>query len=69
MLFLGRADAVDLGDVDVARDGSFSTTVTVPRDASPGEAAIVASGSPYDDCPDDASCAGYSVDVLLVPGP
>jgi hypothetical protein len=39
----------------------------VPRDAAPGESYVDVTGSPYDDCPDDASCAGYSVMVVFLP--
>ena len=74
---LGRADPVDLGDVDVAPDGSFSATVTVPADASPGESALSVSGSRYDEPCDDTggsgggsgSCAGYGVTVTVLPAP
>jgi hypothetical protein len=67
MLVLGRRDAVGPGDVHVDLHGSFSATLTVPRDASPGEASLSVTGSPYDDCPDDASCAGYGMTVVLLP--
>lgn len=71
LLSLGRADPVDLGDVDVAPDGSFTATVSVPADASPGESAVSVSGSPYDEPCDDgeASCAGYDVSVTVLPVP
>ena len=74
---LGRADPVDIGDVDVAPDGSFSATVTVPTDASPGESVLSVSGSRYDEPCDDTggsgggsgSCAGYGVTVTVLPVP
>ena len=74
---LGRTDPVHLGDVDVAPDGSFSATVTVPPDASPGESALSLSGSRYDEPCDDtggsegtsASCAGYDVGLTVLPAP
>jgi len=60
LYFAGRQEAVDLGSVPVDRDGSFSARLTLPADASPGEAGIAVSGSPYDECADDpgTSCAG-----------
>ena len=65
---LGRVDPVDLGEVDVAPDGSFTATVTVPADASPGESAVSVSGSPYDEpCEDTGSCAGYTVSLTVLP--
>jgi hypothetical protein len=68
LAFVGRRDAIDLGDVDVARDGSFTATLTVPLDASPGESYLGVRGSPFDDpCDDGESCAGYSVAVTVLP--
>jgi hypothetical protein len=65
---LGRRDPIDLGDVDVARDGSFTATVAVPADASPGESEIGVRGSPYDEpCEDGESCAGYGVRLIVLP--
>lgn len=69
LAYQGRAEADDLGKVDVAADGSFSTAVTVPADAPPGEAGLLVRGSPLDDCPADASCAGYGVVIQLLPTP
>ena len=73
---LGRTDPIDLGDVDVAPDGSFSATVTVPADASPGESVLSVSGSAYDEPCDDTGgsgggggCAGYGVTVTVLPAP
>jgi len=67
---VGRAEPVDLGDVDVDPDGSFTTTVTVPVDASPGESHVSVSGSPYDEpCDDTGSCAGYTVSLTVLPAP
>ena len=65
---LGRRDPIDLGDAAVAPDGSFTATVTVPADASPGESEIGVRGSPYDEpCGDGESCAGYGVRVTVLP--
>jgi hypothetical protein len=66
---VGRTDPIDLGDVDVAPDGSFSVTVTVPVEASPGESALVVAGSPYDEPCDDTngSCAGYGTSLTVLP--
>lgn len=67
---VGREDPVDLGDVDVAPDGSFRVTVTVPVDASPGESFVSVSGSPFDEpCDDTASCATHGQDVTVLPAP
>jgi hypothetical protein len=67
---LGRADPIDLGDVDVASDGSFSVTVTVPEDASPGESYVIATGSPFDGpCRDTGSCVTYGTNVTVLPEP
>jgi hypothetical protein len=67
----GRIDPIDLGDVDVAPDGSFSVTVTVPRNASPGESSLAVSGSPYDEpCQDTgSSCASYAASLTVLPAP
>ena len=68
MAFVSRADPIDLADVDVERDGSFTSTVTVPPAASPGESYVTVHGSPYDEpCDDGASCAGYSVRFVVLP--
>jgi len=70
LLSLGRTGSIDLGDVDVEPDGSFSVTLAVPSDASPGESAVSVHGSPYDDpCDDTASCASYGVSVVVLPAP
>ncbi|WP_222193592.1 hypothetical protein [Modestobacter italicus] len=70
LLSLGRADPVDLGDVEVDPDGSFWTVVTVPVDASPGESHVAVHGSPYDEpCDDTGSCASYGVDLTVTPAP
>jgi len=66
---LGRQGPVDLGSVPVERNGSFSAQVTIPADVSTGPAGIGVGGSPYDDCDDTAgaSCAGYWVDLAVLP--
>ncbi len=63
----GRGVSVDLGDVDVAEDGSFRAVLTVPADVPPGPAGLSVRGSPHDDCDDTGSCAGYGVDLTLLP--
>jgi hypothetical protein len=70
LLLAGRGAPEPLGTVPVARNGSFRATVTVPADAPPGAAAIAVAGSLFDDCLDNqrGSCAGYSVDLTLLPG-
>ena len=65
---VGRTDPIDLGDVDVAPDGSFSVTVTVPGEAWPGESYVVATGSPYDEpCQDTGSCVTYGTNLTVLP--
>lgn len=64
MLFVGRADPLPLGGVEVARDGSFSATSTVPPGIPPGEAAVSFVPVPYD-CADGESCAGYSAGFVI----
>ncbi len=65
----GEAGAgFDLGEVEVAEDGSFRTVLTVPADAPPGPSTLAVSGSRYDECLDTTgSCAGYGVYLTVVP--
>ncbi|HEV7212237.1 MAG TPA: hypothetical protein VGN47_11055 [Blastococcus sp.] len=67
LLLLGRAQPIELGTAPVAVDGSFRATVVISPGASPGDAYVEVRGSPFDDCPDDGSCARYGVAVTLVP--
>ena len=68
MGFEGRAEQIELGDVDVAPDGSFAVTVTVPPAASPGGSAVSIRGSRYDEpCDDSSSCALYGVTFVVLP--
>ena len=69
LALVGRAAPKSLGRVPVERDGSFRASLVIPRDAPPGEALIVVSGSAFDDCRDTAggSCAGYTVVLTLLP--
>lgn len=62
---VGRSETIELGEVDVAEDGSFSASLNIPDSAPVGPAFLRAYGSPHDDCPDNASCAGYVVDLTL----
>ena len=57
----GRAEPKSLGRVPVQADGSFATTLTIPADATPGDAFLEVAGSPFDQCAasSGASCAGY----------
>jgi hypothetical protein len=65
---VGRAAPVDLGPFPVNSDGSFHAIVTIPRSASPGEAAISVTGSSFDNCTDTASsCAGYVAGFTILP--
>lgn len=45
--------------VEVAADGRFEARITVPASFPRGDAVISVTGSPYDECDDHASCAGY----------
>lgn len=66
---IGRAAPLQLGAVSVHRDGKFISTVHIPETASPGIAAIIVNGSPFDDCNDEpgASCAGYTTNLKILP--
>lgn len=70
LLFVGRADPVVLGEVPVARDGSFSVDLEIPLSASPGEAAIKMEGSAYEGACSSASahvsCALYLVSFEIL---
>ncbi|ERK71402.1 hypothetical protein [Leifsonia aquatica] len=52
-------------EVEVAADGSFSVPLAIPDDFPRGDASVVVSGSPYDECGKDGtgSCAGYTAAV------
>ena len=67
LLLLGRTQPIELGTAPVAVDGSFRATVVIPSGASPGDADVEVLGSPFDDCADDGSCAGYGVALTLLP--
>jgi hypothetical protein len=70
MGFEGRAEPVDLEDVDVTTDGSFRVTLTVPSTASPGGSAVSIRGSRYDEpCDDSSSCALYGASFVVLPAP
>lgn len=66
---VGRQLPMDLGSYPVNRDGSFAATVPIPANASPGEAAIVVHGSPFDQCDasGQGSCAGYGASFTIIP--
>ena len=66
---VGRQPPVDLGTYPVHMDGSFAATVSIPRNTSPGEAAITVHGSLFDQCIDSGqqSCAGYGVSITIIP--
>ena len=49
----------------VARNGAFSIEVPIPADFPHGTAYIIVTRSPYDNCEDGASCAGYSVSLTV----
>jgi hypothetical protein len=68
--FAGRQPPVlDAGAVDPGPDGAFSTVVQVPANATPGDAYVSVTGSPFDSCSDSGSCAGYSVSFAIQPFP
>jgi hypothetical protein len=54
-------------EVEVAADGSFSVPLAIPDDFPRGDASVVVSGSPYDECGKDGtgSCAGYTAAVRV----
>ena len=49
----------------VARDGAFSTEIPIPADFSHGTAYLIVTGSPYDNCENGQSCAGYSTTIIV----
>ena len=49
----------------VARDGRFSKKIPIPADFPSETAYLIVTGSPYDECEDGASCAGYSATVTV----
>ncbi len=66
----GAAPPEVLGSVVPARDGSFSTEVTVPAAAPPGPARVSITGTTADGrpCADDAGCPpqGYGADLEVL---
>ncbi|WP_029253017.1 hypothetical protein [Paraoerskovia marina] len=52
---------------DVAADGSFSTEIPVPSAFPGGPASLVVSGSTFDECSDEGSCAAYQTEVEIRP--
>jgi hypothetical protein len=66
---VGHAAPLRLGTVNVKRDGAFAASVRIPAGASPGEAYIEVTGSPFDQCTDRASgsCAGYAAHLTVLP--
>ncbi|SDS22370.1 hypothetical protein SAMN04489860_1076 [Paraoerskovia marina] len=48
---------------DVAADGSFSTEIPVPSAFPGGPASVVVTGSAFDECTDEGSCAAYQAEV------
>jgi len=69
--FVGRASLMDLGSYPVNADGSFHSSITIPANASPGEARIIVSGSSFDQCTGSGNppCLGYVVRLeILSPG-
>jgi hypothetical protein len=66
---IGRSAPIDLGSYPVNADGSFRALVEIPASASPGDAAIIIHGSPFDQCDDSGqgSCAGYVAGLTILP--
>ena len=66
---IGRQPPMELGSYPVNKDGSFEAVVSIPANASPGDAGILVFGSPYDQCNDTGhgSCAGYGVSLTIIP--
>lgn len=54
-------------EVEVAADGSFSVPLPIPDGFPRGDASVVVTGSPYDECGKDGtgSCAGYTAAVRV----
>ncbi|WP_290472682.1 hypothetical protein [Leifsonia sp. 71-9] len=54
-------------EAEVAADGSFSIPVAIPADFPRGDAVVIVTGSPYDECGTDGtgSCAGYAATLSL----
>lgn len=67
--FFGNASLMDLGSYPVNTDGSFHSSVTIPSNASPGEARIIVGGSTFDECTGsgEAPCLGYVVRLEILP--
>lgn len=67
---VGRHEPADLGVVEVAADGTFSTSVAIPAYISAEQAYLSFRGSAFDDCDDQASCVSYGVVIeVTVPAP
>lgn len=68
---VGRQPPRDLGVVSVSRRGKLRADVSIPMDASPGEAYIIVHGSGFDRCDDTrSSCAGYVTPLAkIAPSP
>jgi hypothetical protein len=49
----------------VGGDGSFSKVIPIPANFPRGTAYILVTGSPYDNCEDGGSCAGYSTSITV----
>jgi hypothetical protein len=67
--FVGNASLMDLGSYPVNTDGSFHSSVTIPPNASPGEARIIVGGSTFDECTGSGNppCLGYVVQLEILP--
>lgn len=69
---VGRAAPAILGVVNGHQDGSYTASVTIPADASPGEAYIIVEPSTTEmSCRDvrdqSASCAGLMARITVLP--
>lgn len=62
----GDDPPVPLGSAAVRPDGSFRTTIRIPRATTPGAVSIAVGGSAFDQCDDTGSCVGYGVTVRVL---
>ncbi|WP_269048296.1 hypothetical protein [Paenarthrobacter sp. Z7-10] len=46
-------------------DGLFSAKIPISAEFPPGTAYLIVTGSPYDNCEDGASCAGYWATIMV----
>ena len=59
---------IPLGTTSVARNGTFSTTVTIPPGTAPGRAMLLLDSDAIGALCDAAACAEYSSDTFTIAG-